>query len=52
MSASAAPIPSGKHFDVIVVGSGVSGLQCATALREEHGITNVLVLEANDYVGG
>lgn len=49
---SAAPLPSGKHFDVIIVGAGVTGLQCATSLREDHGIANVLVLEAAEYIGG
>lgn len=49
---SSPSLPSGKHFDVIIVGAGVSGLQCATSLRDDHGITNVLILEAADYVGG
>lgn len=41
-------------YDCIVIGSGVSGLQCAHSLITDHGVPteNVLVLEANDYVGG
>lgn len=51
MSATSAP-PARTHFDVIVIGAGVAGLQCAATLREEYGITSVVVLEAQDYVGG
>jgi cytochrome b involved in lipid metabolism len=46
---------SNKHiYDCIVVGSGVSGLQCAVDLTKKHGLKkeDVLVLEAQDYVGG
>lgn len=41
-------------YDCIVIGSGISGLQCAHSLTTEHSFPpeNVLVLEANDYVGG
>lgn len=46
--------PTNKIYDCIVIGSGVSGLQAAKALTTEHGIPseNILVLEAQDYVGG
>ncbi len=38
-------------LDVIVVGAGVAGLKCASKLYV-NGIRNVLVLEAQDYMGG
>eukprot|EP01006_Ploeotia_vitrea_P035874 TRINITY_DN65946_c0_g1_i2.p1 TRINITY_DN65946_c0_g1~~TRINITY_DN65946_c0_g1_i2.p1 ORF type:complete len:505 (+),score=54.06 TRINITY_DN65946_c0_g1_i2:28-1542(+) len=38
-------------YDVLVVGGGVSGLSAATHLAE-NGVKNILVLEANDRVGG
>ena len=38
-------------LDVIVVGAGVAGLKCASKLYAS-GIRNVLVLEAQDYMGG
>ena len=36
--------------DVVVVGAGLAGLQCARLL-EQHGL-DVVVLEASDGVGG
>jgi monoamine oxidase len=43
-----------KVYDVIIVGSGLSGLQCGSSLLEKYGVnkSNLLVLEAQDYVGG
>lgn len=46
---------SDRHiYDCIVVGSGLSGLQTAKALQKDHHVVteNILVLEAQDYVGG
>ena len=42
------------HYDCIVIGSGVSGLSAAHSLIHTHAIdpSKVLVLEAQDYVGG
>ena len=37
---------------VVVVGAGASGLQAAQTLRTVYGITDVIVVEAADYVGG
>lgn len=46
--------PTNVIYDCIVVGAGVSGLQCARSLTTNHGLDlkNVLVLEAQDYIGG
>ncbi len=41
---------SGEKYDVIIVGSGVGGLTCASLLAKEG--LKVLVLEALDHVGG
>ncbi|RWS27061.1 amine oxidase [flavin-containing] B-like protein [Leptotrombidium deliense] len=40
-----------NKYDVIIIGAGVSGL-CAAKLLKESGVNNLLVLEANDRVGG
>lgn len=39
-------------YDVIVVGAGLSGLAAANHVLEEHATAKVLVLEANERVGG
>ena len=39
-----------EHYDVIVVGAGISGLLSALALSKEG--KTVLVLEKEDYIGG
>ena len=38
--------------DVIVVGCGLAGLECARALQESHPDISVLILEARDRIGG
>jgi cytochrome b involved in lipid metabolism len=41
-------------YDVIVVGAGLSGLQCASSLVTAYQVPaeKILLLEAQDYVGG
>lgn len=43
--------PRPKQYDAVIVGAGWAGIKAAKTLLDE-GITNILVLEANDYVGG
>jgi ribulose 1,5-bisphosphate synthetase/thiazole synthase len=38
-------------LDVIVIGGGAAGLKCASKLCS-NGVKNILVLEAQDYLGG
>lgn len=56
-------VPEEKHvpkysadpvYDVIIVGAGLSGLQCGWSLINNHCAdkSKILVLEAQDYVGG
>ena len=37
--------------DVVIIGAGVAGLECAAKLLS-YGITNLVVLEAQEYLGG
>jgi len=48
-SPSSPPTPS-KVYDAVVVGSGWSGLRAAQVLADSR--LSVLILEANDYIGG
>ena len=41
---------SDDRYDVLIIGSGVGGLTCASLLAKEG--LNVLVLEALDRIGG
>ncbi len=43
-------LPDGARYDAVVIGSGASGLTCATSLAS-HGL-NVLLAEKNDWLGG
>ena len=40
-----------QQYDAVIVGAGWAGISAAKALLED-GVENILVLEANDYIGG
>ena len=41
-----------SHYDIIIIGSGVSGLAAAIKLKNEEKKTNFLMLEAREVQGG
>lgn len=43
--------PPKPHFDVVIIGAGLAGLTAAYRL-EQAGVNDLLLLEANDRVGG
>ncbi|MCJ7558607.1 MAG: NAD(P)/FAD-dependent oxidoreductase [Gammaproteobacteria bacterium] len=47
------PVPaSDEHYDLVVVGGGISGLSAAWFYRQEHPGARVLVLDNHDDIGG
>lgn len=50
--AQAAPGASSAEYDAVIVGGGISGLVAAQALAAKHGVSNFLVTEARERVGG
>jgi len=52
MSGVAAGGPTGGVYDAVVVGAGISGLTTAQALVSKHGVSNFLVTEGRERVGG
>ncbi|MBA0126520.1 NAD(P)/FAD-dependent oxidoreductase [Haloechinothrix sp. YIM 98757] len=48
---AAEAVPGSRSADVVVIGAGISGLTAARRLVQS-GVSSVLVLEANDRVGG
>lgn len=49
---SASSGSSGKVYDAVIVGAGISGLTTAQALLSKHGMSNFLVTEGRERVGG
>ena len=41
-----------EEYDVVIIGSGVAGLTAARHLVDVHGVSNLVIVEAADYVGG
>ena len=41
-----------KLYDVVIIGAGMSGVNVGKLLKEKGLTENVLILEANDYIGG
>ena len=44
--------PTGEHYDLVVVGGGISGLTAALLYRKQKPDAKVLILENNDDFGG
>ncbi|MCL9683768.1 FAD-dependent oxidoreductase [Legionella maioricensis] len=51
LEAIQAAAASSSHYKVIIIGAGVAGLEAAHYLQD-HGITNYIILEARDRIGG
>ena len=49
---SASPIDEPIVYDAIIIGAGWSGLRAAHVLSDSIDDAKVLILEANDYIGG
>jgi cation diffusion facilitator CzcD-associated flavoprotein CzcO len=49
---NAADAPAAEHFDVIIVGAGLSGIGAAAHLKAELPGKTFLILEARDAMGG
>lgn len=45
-------VPVEEHYDLVVVGAGISGLAAAYFYRQRHPSARILVLDTNDDFGG
>lgn len=43
---------SAEHFDIAIVGAGVSGIYSAWRLKQKYPMKRIVVFEGGDYVGG
>lgn len=50
-AAAASRIQGIQEYDAVIVGAGWAGISAADTLLK-GGVENILVLEANDYIGG
>jgi cation diffusion facilitator CzcD-associated flavoprotein CzcO len=50
-TASSAPKPA-EHFDVLIVGAGISGIGSAYQLRKQLPDKNFVILETQESFGG
>lgn len=41
-----------RHAQVVILGGGITGISLARALINEHNITDIVLLEARDELGG
>lgn len=46
------PRDTGEHFDLVIVGGGISGLAAAHFFRKRHRSARILILDNHDDVGG
>jgi cation diffusion facilitator CzcD-associated flavoprotein CzcO len=44
--------PMADHFDVLIIGAGLSGIGAAWRLRQQRPGTTYAILEARDAIGG
>ncbi len=52
MEATAEDRPADEHFDVLIVGAGISGISAACHLRDRCPSKRFAILEARDAIGG
>ena len=45
-------MPTQSHFDVVIIGAGISGLGAACHLKRECPEKSLVILEGRDAIGG
>ncbi|MEU7862718.1 NAD(P)-binding protein [Nonomuraea sp. NPDC049141] len=46
------PVPTGEHYDLVVVGGGISGVSAAFEWRRQSPEARILILDNHDEIGG